>query len=65
MSALGNDNTTKNADNSSKNSTLLDDNFAPFSMSESQRIVWIAIFSILMIAATVGNSLVVWIVLGE
>ena len=57
------DNATKNTANSS--TTNYYDSFSPFSMPELQRIAWIAIFSILVIVATVGNSIVVWIVLGE
>lgn len=49
------------------NTTLhQDDNFSsPYMMPWPQRTSWIAVFTLLVVVAAVGNSLVAWIVFGQ
>lgn len=42
------------------------DNFSsPYLMPWPQRTAWIAVFTLMLLVATVGNTLVAWIVLGQ
>lgn len=48
------------------NSTSLRDNFSsPYLMPWPQRSAWIAVFTLLVFVAAVGNALVAWIVFGK
>lgn len=52
-------------DNETTNSTSPQNNFSsPYLMPWPQRSAWIAVFTLLVVVATVGNALVVWVVYG-
>ena len=52
-------------DSESDNSTSSDNFSSPYLMPWPQRTSWIAIFTLLVVVAAVGNALVAWIVFGE
>lgn len=52
-------------DNETNNLTSGDSFSSPYLMPWPQRFSWIAIFTLLVVVAAVGNALVAWIVFGE
>lgn len=52
-------------DNETTNSTSLNNFSSPYLMPWPQRSAWIAVFTLLVVVATVGNALVVWVVYGQ
>lgn len=44
---------------------LLENFSSPYLMPWPQRTAWIAVFTLMLLVATVGNTLVAWIVLGQ
>lgn len=55
-----------NINKSSASGDELSENFSsPYLMLWPQRSAWISVFTLMLIVATVGNTLVAWIVLGQ